>query len=540
MSKNDTPKLEHRWYKMGSNVVWIYLIIYVLLAIYLLQFYVYDPISRDLLSFISISQIYQTGDFSNAINGYWGPLFSWILTPLLFLDSEPLSALYYTKILSLIIGFFTFLGIRLLSYRLKMDNKTRLTVLFPVIFIILYFALRYNPVDLLLLCFLVYYLYFIFNPQYHSHIYNGLCCGLMGGLAFLTKSYALPFFLVHFSLFNWFHYSYENKKKVLKNFILGLFLFFIISGSWAVIISEKYGYPTFGTSGQYNYAEVGPVQINQGSPIWHGFLEPSNERAISAWVDPSYMKMASWSPLGSWSSLKHQIVLVYYNMVKIYGFFTKFSYFSILIILAYILILIRPWKENLENKEIFYPLITLLIYSAGYVIVFVEFRYLYLDYMLLLLMGVSILYLFSKKKFFTPPRLYFLTIILILSFIITPITSLYADKGTGEDVYILGNTIAHEYDISGNIASNDNYMGSLYLSYILKSKYYGTSLKNWNAISDNELEKDLQTYNIDYYLVWGDSQVNIQLLSKYEEITEGKIKGLKIYAIKRKKFNIQS
>jgi hypothetical protein len=78
-------------------------------------------------------------------------------------------------------------------------------------------------------------------------------------------------------------------------------------------------------------------------------------------------------------------------------------------------------------------------------------------------------------------------------------------------------------------------MASMFLTYLWKSHYYGTAtLNNWSSMSDSQLENNLTAYNIDYYLVWGDSNNNSLVLSKYKEITGGKINGLKIYSIKEK------
>ena len=115
-----------------------------------------------------------------------------------------------------------------------------------------------------------------------------------------------------------------------------------------------------------------------------------------------------------------------------------------------------------------------------------------------------------------------------------PISSLILDiSDNGQSTYELANSINNQYHIHGNIASNDGYIASMYLSYLWSSHYYGTSLENWNSPSNTQLENDLQEYNIDYYLVWGDTN-NTQVLSQYHEITNGKITGLKIYDIKEK------
>lgn len=520
----------------NQNLIFaLFLVLYLLLGAYLLKYYQYDPISRDLISIMSIARIYATGDLNNAINGYWGPMFSWLLVPLIYFNPNPQFTLFSTKVLGLVIGFFTLLGIRLLSYRLKITENIRTTLLFAFVIIVLYFALRLNPVDLLLACFLVYYLYFIYSPNYSLKWYGGLFCGILGALAYLTKSFALPFFLAHFILFNFLKYYKDVKlrKGILKNLLIGLALFFIISGFWTGVISEKYDYLTWGTSGKYNFQEIGPIQKEQGSPIWHGFLKPSNGRAISAWEDPTYLEMRSWGPLNSWASFKYELTIIRDNLIKIMEFLNEFSYFSLFIIISAFLVLMRPIKELLETQDMLFNFfLTIILYTAAYILIFVEFRYLYLVYFLLTLMGGYLLQLLFKNNFFTKPRKSTLLIIFLVSLLIMPVTGFIHDKNSGKSVYDTANTIKSQYNIQGNIASNDEYLASMYLSYLWNSYYYGTSKKNWRPISDLELERDLKTYDIDYYLVWGDSDSNQLLLSRYKELTNDKINNLRIYSLK--------
>lgn len=89
-------------------IFYLFLFIYLSLGVYLLNYYQYS-IGIDGISYVNISKLYLFGDFTNAINGYWGPLFSWMLVPFLkIFGSTPDNALYASKLLSLIIGFFYF------------------------------------------------------------------------------------------------------------------------------------------------------------------------------------------------------------------------------------------------------------------------------------------------------------------------------------------------------------------------------------------------------------------------------------------------
>ncbi len=514
------------------------LVLYLFFGIYLLKYYQYDPISRDLISVMSIAKIYATGDLGNAINGYWGPMFSWLLVPIIYLNPTPQFTLFATKILTIIIGFFTIMGIGLLSRRFELSISIRASILFASVFIVLFYVFSFNPVDLLLSCFLIYYLYIIYSPNYPITWYNGMFCGILCGLAYLTKSFALSFFILTFIMFNLLHYFKDAKLRngILKNLVLGLTVFFIISGFWSGVISEKYGYLTFGSSGNYNFQEIGPVQQKIGSPIWHGFIKPSNQEATSAWEDPTYLKLSSWSPLESWSSFKHELGVISSNIIKTETFLNEFSYFSLIIILFSLIFMIYQTKNNLilKHHQMFFPFLTLTVFIGLYILIFVEFRYFYLVYFLITLMGGYLLQLLFKKPYCTTEIKSILLVVLVVSLLVMPLTGLVQNKDSGKSIYDLANTINNQYYIHGNIASNDGYIASMYMTYLWNSHYYGTSLKNWVTIGDYELEKDLQAYDIDYYLYWGDSNYNSDVLLKYREITGGKIKDLKIYSIKEK------
>ena len=505
-----------------------------ILCIFLLKYFQY-PINSDGISYISIANSYAHGDLIEAINGYWGPLISWIMFPFLFLKLSPVNTVFVGEIISLIIGFFTLIGIRQLSYKFEMKEEIRTIILFSMVPLILYFWLRAISPDLLIICFLVFYLNIIFSQTYYNGTYNGLFCGIMGSLAYLSKSYALPFFLAHFILFNLLHYwrfkSKEEKRKVLKNLFIGLTIFFIISGLWIGTISVKYDKITLGTSGEYNQDIMGPG--SKGHPVFfQGLMKPSNENAISAWEDPSYIKISSWSPLNSWNSFNYQINLIRKNIQDTLDILISFSYLSLIIILTYFLLFIRSSKKVILKGDILYPLLTIGLYSAGYFLIWVEDRYLWIIYVLLFLMGGVLLSKLFEYDFFNKEVKYTVIVFFIWSFLVTPAFSLthtVENDIDTEGVYDLSQTLKMQYGIQGNIASNDEWQKSLYVSFYLNSKYYGQIKPN---ITDSELKLELESNKIDYYFVWGDDISNSRLLSNYKEITNGSIKGLKVYYLK--------
>lgn len=113
------------------------------------------------------------------------------------------------------------------------------------------------------------------------------------------------------------------------------------------------------------------------------------------------------------------------------------------------------------------------------------------------------------------------------SFIFAPAYELFIYPNTDDGTYALSKTLQNDYGIHGNIASNSHWSNTLQIAYYLNGQYYGLP-KNINDSA--ELQEELEVNNIDYYFVWGDSN-NIQL-SDYDEVTNGKIQGLKIFRVK--------
>lgn len=501
-------------YHLNPNIIIFIgiLSLYLILGIVLFKYYQHK-INPDAINYVNIAKYYFLGNYTNAINTYWSPLISWLLIPFFIFGTTPVYMIYSTKVLSLIIGFFTIIGVRQLSYKFEIDETIRISILLSVVPITLYFVYSYITPDLLVVCIFVYYFNIIFNPKYPEKLSYGLLCGLLGALAYFAKSYAFPFFIVHFILFNFIHYfkNVKYRKNTLKNLFLGFLLFFAISGIWMGVISQKEGALTYGTSGEFNHNLMGP----DSSKGW-----------TTQYLGESSVKIQPWSPFSSWYYFKYQLNLILTNTLEMIDKFELFSYLSIIILLSYLLFFIKPIKKIL-NDDRFYPFLTVVIFCAGYSTILVEERYLWIIYILLLLMGGYLLNKLFKSNFFSNRKnILLLTKIIILpifmiSFVMMPISFLHENVNADADVYNLSNTLETQYNIHGNIASDDNERKMLYISYYLGTKYLGQTKKE----NITELQKDLSKNNINFYFVWNNSNN----YPSNNEITGGKIKGLKIY-----------
>ena len=514
--------------------------------------YQYVRLTADSMLYFSIAEKYLSGDYQNAINGYWGPLLAWLLIPFLYLGVSHVVAI---NALDAILGVLIIIGVWVLSFRFEISEKIRGFIIICLLPIVLKFSLS-QPMDLLLVCLLIFYLVIVFSSNYPKKISSGIFSGILGSLAYFTKSYAFPFFIVHFFVMNILHYfrntEKEDRKKVLKNAITGFVLFFLISSAWIMLISDKYGHVTFSTMRDTNFNAPGPEVegggLEFGVPVFYeGFFAPPNETAFVVWEDPSYLRGEKWSAWQSWSNFKHFIRLIIKNVSDGLKIFETFSTLSFAIILVCLLLLFeKPGNELLHKGNLLYPLFTVALFSGGYLLFHMEERYLWLVNVLLLLMGGYVINEIIRKDFFRSDlRKNILIIFFILSFIFVPSKFVVQASrgGMDNDMYYVGNDLK-KYNIKGNIASNREYVPvhdawhkTFRLAYWLNSTYYGQSRL---GISDEELASELNKYKIDYYFLWSEGNSVPQFLTRYQEITKNEIPGLKIYNLQTTVYPSQS
>jgi hypothetical protein len=479
-------------------------------------------INNDGIVYINISRQILAGHFYDSISDYWGPLISGLMLPFLYFLKSPVMGLYSAKLTSILIGFVTLFGVRSLSYRFEMEEWLRTLIILTTVPVIIYFAMSFITPDLLMVCILTYYLAIIYDPNYSKTVLNGVFCGFLGAMAYFTKSYGFTFFIASFLIFNFIHYLTEmDKAAVLKNLAVGFLVFILISSVWIGFISYKDGKITYGTSGDYNYALVGPNSM--------GFAEYSEGLHNPDQVNINYLPK-EWSPFSSWSNFQYQLNLVWNSAQKTGTIINYFSILSFLIILIYIILLIVP-PRNVSKIDIFYPLVTMFILMAGYMIVVVEERYIWLIYILLIMMGGFLLNkLFNMDIFDSLKWNYLLKIICVIGFvglmILMPITYLVGNLDTGKDSYTLANTLTG-YGVHGNIATNDKLTEMNYLHYYMDTDLYGQSQGN---ISSENLQRDLKSLGINYYFVWGKSDQN-SYLSNYNQVANLTSYNLVIYKI---------
>ena len=491
--------------------------ILIILGMALLPLYRYQ-INQDAITYISIAQKYARADWYNAVNGHAYPLISWIMAPLLKTGLDPLLA---SKIINLVIGFFTIIAMGALCLQLNFSQQRTLLCQTCTVPMVLYFAFSIITPDLLLSTILIFYHCCALSPAYTQKIRYGFLCGLISGLAYLTKSYCLLFFLCHFPLLNCWYYIKSNpaeRKKVILGCASGLAIFLIICSAWSVIISIKYDKATSSNQGSIIMSAISPHR-------WKGpdhLIEPPNSTAVSIWEDPQEaFAQRNWSPFLSIADFKYWLHFVVSNLrVSTWSFFI-FSPLGFCICIWFLGDLLRQRRFSIPSQVSAYIVGTCTIFAGGYCLLIVHERYLWpLFFLFLLLSLLGLSHLTEKKYFKNRVLLICLILIFCLSYVAMPADRLYKNIHTGREHAVLGQKLNDTIAPSSRLVFDTNWYQSLFLTFHLQSQIYGTA----DNIPTAQLEKELHRYAIDYFILWEHAPDEYPFLNNASEI---EIKGLK-------------
>lgn len=481
-----------------------FLLIYVLLSLVILPFFRYQ-IDLDATSYLSIAHKYLNGEFSDAINGYWGVLYSWLLIPLLAVKVPDLLA---TKILGTVTGFLILIVLNNLldKFNIRAANKKLFYILITPS--LLFFTMYISTPDLLLALLMLIFLNLIYSKDYINNFKVISMLGLISGLAYLTKHYSLFFISITFLFFNFLMYKTRtiNLSQFIKSSLCFYTVFYLICLAWIVPMSLKYNKITLGNAAKYNWAIFGPGR--EGNPFdSNRLIEPPNKTALSIWEDPSFETVSYWNPFGSLVDLKYQFFLIRKNTIEAAKVISTYSFIALPIMFLWLMLVFA--NKTKGTKVIKYTLIFIFVYVGGYTFFVIDERYFWVVYILLQVLAIAMYSNFFKKWKFGIKKI-LVILILIISFYYYPIFNLVINANRDNIYYQTAKQMQENKIDSSRIATNKNGRQTLFLSYNSQNKYLG---QTGNYEDLNQLKELFRKYNVQYYLVWQDDKY-IERLSK--------------------------
>ena len=474
----------------------------------------------DAVSYLTIARKYWAWEFIDAVNGYWSPLLSWLLAPLLCLGA---ATEVTAKCLQVAIGAGALLAVWWLGRRLELPQAERVWTTLALVPAVAMYALSDTTPDLLVALLLATYIGVVIGKEYPRSPWQGAACGLLGAMAYLAKAYAFPFFLAHYVAVSCYllvrrRSNLERLRRLAAATGAGLLVFAVVVGCWATLLSRKYSRITIGTTGSYQFSLAG-----QGHPTEVGGLyPPANKLAISAWEDPSDLRVLPRAPgANPPASPRPEVVpaavpkvkpllpdgpfsrvfyRVYHNLIRYTGTLFRLSPLSPFILLG---LLVACWREPRGGDRDRWVILigTMLLYPAGYLLIFINDRFFWLiTFLLSLTAGLLTTALPVLRR---KPRSTCWAVVMALSVSLWPAWGLarLSWRNVLEKTPAVAAQLRPMMPPGTRIASDLEWNITNNIAFHLDARYYGLLRPDAGA---EEQERQLREHHIRYLLVWGD------------------------------------
>lgn len=476
---------------MPPRIAKSFILPFFLLSLALLPFFRYHS-NPDAAAYLRIAAYYQHGELTQAVNGVWSPLICWLLVPFYAIGLPWMLAFRLLNTLIACGSLYVF-GRIIDNFFTDLSRLARNCLLVGAAsqFLIIHFDLI-TP-DLLALFLVLCLLHELLAGNFYTH---PLRTGLLGACMYLAKAYCFYFFLGVigiYTLFYWAKRGWGLKELPFKALFLMGAIFILVSGLWVAALHHKYGAWELSSAPAYNY---GVLDANGG--VHHPYdvtprlLPLPYPEAYCLWEDPQAVFHLSGSIRD-----KHLLSVVGSNLKRLYKMGWYFYIGSLLLLPFLIYGIIRNnkaspgWFSRRYTMVIGYS----CLYISGYLLIFVEGRYVWMVLFTLLLVLYKCI---DQVRAWWTSRIarllpLFLTAFLLLTDVYFIATHLFVEKQENADIGQLAEAIP-----PGSHFATWKTMDLWSPGYLYDWHHYGglQSYADWNA-----LQPDLRTYQVNYIII---------------------------------------
>jgi hypothetical protein len=426
-------------------------------------------LNPDAVAYLQLAHHYAAGNVGLAISGYWSPLISWIIVPLLKLGLPPLAAARLLMILSAV--FFLYGSLRLFQ-QFELSGPMLICGLRVMALLSIPWSVENITPDLLLGGFVGLAFSKMITPQWFQKSGLAFWCGTIWGLAYLCKSVALPLGILTttgMAIGWWKNKRSHHQAQIGRALSMTLMGMLIVAGVWIGILTNHYGRFTFANAAAYNHSLVGPKTHKHLFLLDSGIKAPPPGR-ITIWEDP-WSPYPNWSPLSSWTNAKLQLKIILKNAATVSIMLTGVGLiFPVLVVL----VIMRLFHHNDGNHgeqnqwlALMPVLILVVFFLPGYLLV-TEQRYFYCTAPLLYVAASQCGQL--KKRF---------VVLLVISFIVPTLAReglyLNSTRTAGECANVLAKKMSQKHLVGPVVGSGKLHGGrtGLYVAYLLQQPWLG-------------------------------------------------------------------
>ncbi len=481
-----------RIYQAAASLFYIFLFI----ALYPWYQYVLDI---DAISYMHVAERVAHNGFLSSVNGYWSPLISWIIVPFIKAGADPM---YTLKIVN------GALGLLSMQVCFSILNKLNIDLFFnkiiPFILAVLFISYAYYELcaDLLQVFLVLIYLRILFTKNFIESNRMIVASAAVAALAYYAKAYNLPFFLLHFSIVCFLGVRKSSEtgfyKAFLKKMSIALAVVFILTAPYIYLLTKQYGSFRISNAGILNTSWfLSPGLTSDRNLV----AVPPYPDASSYWDEPTYTQKKIVGPFTAPVYFFREVKIVISNVIKLTGLLNTMSIFIFSILIVYLIYLYRKKKDAATNDQIL--LVTTLTYPFGYLMIFIEWRYIWLLPIVFILMLARLLTYWKEKA--SPEHrklIHSAAFIALCSFLYQPVNELQDLKGSNKDVFEIA-AVFKKNHIQGrffvNYYSFEPYYKTVEICHLTHSQLYGPIMLDYTM---EEWFKYVKQYQIKYYLFY--------------------------------------
>ncbi|WP_299958633.1 hypothetical protein [uncultured Modestobacter sp.] len=465
-----------------------------------------DDIGLDGLAYVSIARQYAEGGLP--VNGYWGPLWSWFLVPLLVVGVEPLLAAGVLQVASSVLALVAFRRLADVAGARPAVRDALALAISPFLLAMAHYGVF---VDVLMAGFLLLWCSEVLRPDFPTSRAVALRAGLWAGLAVLTKIYALPFVVVHLAVVLALHW-YRSRgvpaawRRVGASGLLALVVVGVLFAPWVAALSATYDRFTVTKSARYNVTIAGPG--SEGNPIrYAGLLTPPSEEAVSIWEDPSRMPVNA----DGWGAGGESADRLLDNVTDTVALGADLLTDDMIVVSALgiagtvgVLFLRRRERAGSPASRLVVAGIVAAgaIYAGGYAVLFVERRY---TWFLLLLLAVPAALFLQRVLVALPGRhrwvLPAVATVLAVTVAAQAVPRMFERVDEGARAQEVTAALRSDGGLTGPVASNGFWERTAVICFELECQYYGQP-------RDHELGEGLDALlaerGIATFVAWGE------------------------------------
>ncbi len=510
-----------------------------------------DLLTSDGECYLRIASCYAKGDFRHAVFGHWSPLGPWTLVPLVAAGMAPRIAM---RLMIALWGALCVVGTWRVAGRLgdrgsdpKTDGRKPATPTCPwpqvaaaacAALLALEFSVDHR-VDLLVAAILLFYLDAAMDERLFRSWKWALWAGILGGIAYLAKLYALPFFAASFTLTVlarawaerraecgmksgiWNLGSGMPLRRAARAWAFGALGFLLLAAPWVAVLSAKYGRLAVGTAAANTYALVGPGSGDARQQAITGLHRPP-EDAPNVWQDATRdlpSPDGPQQPVG----IGDKLAAAATNALRILRDIQRLDEFGLglaaLALLPVAIVLARRDRERAFRYAAL--LLAVLIYCGGYALIYAdERRFFWFVYFASVALAFHLAGLLSRVLARLAPRwrerqrrllAVAAGIVIVVSFAFHPIRflgDLFRQPPPGREHRLMAERL-RALGIGGPLASS-NWWDGLHTAYYLDAKYAGMP-----AAKDPEgIAAEMRAAGAATLLVWRDPQLTAALCAR--------------------------